>query len=111
MLSIPGDRAIYLYLSPTDMRRSFHGLCGKIYAHLGNPADGAYYVFINRMKTHVKILFWDGDGLVIYYKRLEKSTFSLPKAEGDKIKLDRRQLTMLLEGIEPLKVKRRFSLK
>jgi transposase len=93
------------------MRKSFHGLCAKVYAHMGSPVDGAYYVFINRARTHVKVLFWDGDGLVIYYKRLEKGSFSLPECNGDKIKLDRRRLTMLLEGIEPLKLKRRYSIK
>jgi len=110
MLSIPGDREIFLYVPPTDMRKSFHGLCAIVYAHVGNPSDGAYYVFINSIKTHVKILFWDSDGLVIYYKRLEKGTFSLPRVIGSAVRLDRRHLTMLLEGIEPLKIKRRFSL-
>ena len=109
MLSIAGDREIFLYLPPTDMRKSFHGLCSIIYAQTGNPSSGAYYVFVNAPKTHVKILFWDGDGLVIYYKRLEKGTFSLPKTDGHKICLSRRELAMLLEGIEPLKMKQRFS--
>jgi len=109
MISLPGDRPIYLYLQPTDMRKSFHGLSMLVYQHEGRPDDGAYYVFINRPKTHVKIMFWDGDGMALFYKRLTRGTFSIPKSDGGKICLDRRQLTMLLEGVVPLKTKRRFS--
>jgi transposase len=111
MISLPGDRPIYLYMTPTNMRKSFHGLSKLVYQHAGRPDDGAYYVFVNRPKTHVKIMFWDGDGMVIYYKRLARGTFSIPQLEGNKVCLDRRQLTMLLEGVVPLKIKRRFSRK
>lgn len=109
MISLPGDRNIYLYMKPTDMRKSFRGLCSLVYQHDGCPDDGSYYVFINRPKTHVKIMFWDGDGMAMFYKRLVKGTFVLPPFESDKICLDRRQLTMLLEGVVPLKTKCRFS--
>jgi transposase len=54
-------------------------------------------------------MFWDGDGMVIYYKRLTQGTFSMPKLQGDKVCLDRRQLMLLMEGVVPLKTKRRFS--
>jgi len=108
MIGLPGDRPIYLYLRPTDMRKSFHGLSVLVYRHGGRPDDGAYYVFLNRLKTHVKIMFWDGDGSALFYKRLEKGTFILPPAEGEKVCLDRRQLTLLLEGVVPLKTKARF---
>ena len=108
MISLPGDRSIYLHMKPTDMRKSFHGLSVLIYRHGGRPDDGAYYVFLNRPKTHVKIMFWDGDGLALFYKRLSRGTFILPAAEGEKVCLDRRQLTLLLEGVVPLKIKPRF---
>jgi len=108
MISLPGDRPIYLYMTPTNMRNSFQGLCKLIYQHNGTPDDGAYYVFLNRHKTHVKIMFWDGDGLAIFYKRLEKGAFLLPPLKGDKVCLDRRQLTLLLEGVVPLKSGKRF---
>ena len=111
MISLPGDRSIYLYMKPTDMRKSFRGLCALIYEHSGRPDDGSYYVFINRPKTHVKIMFWDGDGMAMFYKRLSKGTFILPSAENEKVCLDRRQLTLLLEGVVPLKTKVRFSRK
>jgi len=111
MISLPGDREIFLYMDPTDMRKSFHGLCKLVYQHDGSPDDGGYYVFVNRPQTHVKIMFWDGDGMVIYYKRLTQGTFLMPKLQGDKVCLDRRQLTLLMEGVVPLKTKRRFSRK
>lgn len=108
MISLPGDRSIYLYMKPTDMRKSFRGLCSLIYQHNGRPDDGSYYVFINRPKTHVKIMFWDGDGMAMFYKRLTKGTFILPSVRDEKVCLDRRQLTLLLEGVVPLKTKVRF---
>jgi len=111
MLSIPGSTPIFLFMQPTDMRKSFHGLSALIYAHRGRPESGAYYVFVNRCRTHVKVLYWDGDGLAIWYKRLEKGRFVMPRAEGDRVELDRRRLAMLLEGIIPLHTKPRFSLK
>jgi transposase len=57
MISLPGDRPIYLYLKPTDMRKSFQGLSKLVYYHSGRPDDGGYYVFLNRPRTHVKIMF------------------------------------------------------
>ncbi len=110
MLSIAGSNRIFLCLHATDMRKSFHGLSALVYRHLGQPQDGAYYVFVNRRRTHVKILYWDGDGLALWYKRLEKGQFSMPEARGDRVELARRQLAMLLEGVVPLKTKPRFRL-
>jgi transposase len=111
MLSVAGSSRIMLYMQPTDMRRSFRGLSALIYQHLGRPEDGSYYVFVNRPRTHVKILYFDGDGLAIWYKRLEKGRFVMPRMQADRVELDRRQLAMLLEGIIPLRTSRRFQLK
>jgi len=111
MLSIGGNSRIFLYLQPTDMRKSFRGLSALIYQHRGRPEDGAYYVFVNRARTHIKVLYFDGDGLAIWYKRLEKGRFVMPRAVGARVELDRRRLAMLLEGITPLKTHPRFSLK
>lgn len=93
------------------MRKSFRGLSALIFAHHGRPDDGAYYVFVNRRHTHVKILYFDGDGLAIWYKRLEKGQFALPRGEalsGARIALDRRRLGLLLEGVRPRRMNRRF---
>ena len=111
MLSVAGNSRIFLYMQPTDMRKSFRGLSALVYAHLGRPEDGAYYVFVNRVRTHVKVLYFDGDGLAIWYKRLEKGRFVMPRADGDRVELDRRRLAMLLEGITALKTTPRFSLR
>ena len=90
------------------MRKSFRGLCALIHQHLGKPTDGAYYVFVNRRKTHVKVLYFDGDGLAIWYKRLEQGQFLLPDDPGPKVALQRRSLALLLEGVQPKRLNRRF---
>jgi transposase len=110
VLSVPGDGRIVLYLPPTDMRKSFRGLSALVVRHLGTPADGTLYVFANRRRTHVKILYFDGDGLAIWYKRLERGRFPLPAVSGDRAELSRRDLAMLLEGVVPLAKLPRFRL-
>ena len=108
MLSIGGASRIVLCLRPTDMRRSFTGLSALVYEQLGRPDDGAYYVFVNRRRSHVKILYWDGDGLALWYKRLEKGRFLVPPCRDGRVEMDRRHLSMLLDGVEPLRLKPRF---
>jgi len=110
VLSIAAASPIFLCAAPTDMRRSFSGLSALVYQHLGRPESGAYYVFVNRLRTRVKILYWDGDGLALWYKRLEKGRFILPAFSGARVALDRRQLSMLLEGVVPLRTAPRFRL-
>ena len=110
MLSISGQSRIYLHLVPTDMRRSFRGLSALVYQYLSRPEDGAYYVFLNRARTLLKILYFDGDGLAIWYKRLERGQFVIPPVSGERVALERRQLSMLLEGVIPFKTTRRFKL-
>ena len=92
------------------MRKSFRGLSALVHEHLGRPEDGTYYVFVNRRRTHVKVLHFDGDGLAIWYKRLEQGQFSLPRSVGRRMKLTRRTLALLLEGITPKRMSHRFSL-
>lgn len=108
MLSIGGSSRIYLYTPPTDMRKSFRGLSALVYGHLGQPQDGSYFVFVNRRRTHVKVLAWDGDGLVIWYKRLERGQFIVPSSSGVRLELDRRRLGLMLEGITPLRLQQRY---
>jgi len=111
MIGISGDARIFLFSAPTDMRKSFHGLSKVVYAHSGIPHDGAYYVFLNKPKNKVKILYWDGDGFAMWHKSLQKNCFTLAQKREGKTVIDRRELSMMLEGVEPLKVKERFSLK
>lgn len=109
MLNV-GAAPIHLYLPPTDMRKSFHGLSALVYACGERPEAGAYYVFVNRRKTHVKILYWDHDGLVLWYKRLAKGQFRVPPPCGGRVVLSRRQLMLLLEGITPRRQAKRCEI-
>ena len=110
MLSISGSSRILLYTAPTDMRKSFRWLIALVYKYRGGLEPGVYYVFVNRRRTHVKIFYWDGDGLALWYKRLEKGCFAVPPVRDGRIELDRRQLALLLEGVVPLKLKPRYRL-
>lgn len=103
---------IFLYTQPTDMRKSFNGLCALASRVLDeNPTSGALFVFINRRKTHIKILYFDGSGFCIWFKRLEQGQFNY-RADGDlKRMLDWTQLKLLLDGLEVKKIRqyKRYS--
>jgi transposase len=77
-----------------------------------DPLSGHIFVFANRRADRLKLLYWDRDGFAIWYKRLEKGIFSLPKADESNM-IDHRQLSMILEGIDisSVRLKRRFQLK
>ena len=109
MLMLPSNARLYLCDRPTTMHKSFEGLSGLI-EHLfpGELLSGAFFIFLNRKRDHMKVLTWDGDGFVIYFKRLEKGTFAWKW--GDTSQLDRRAFLMLLEGITPKRLQHRFSL-
>jgi len=78
MLALSAVTHIYLYRSACDMRRSFDGLCGLIRSELrADPLSGSLFVFCNRRRTMVKILYFEGDGLAIWMKRLERGCFRL----------------------------------
>jgi transposase len=109
MLMMPGNARLFLCQHSVSMHKSFEGLSADI-EHLfpGELLSGAFFIFLNRKRDCMKILFWDRDGFVIFYKRLEKGIFSSrPSASAT---LDRRTFFMLLEGIEPKRLQRRFSL-
>lgn len=91
------------------MRKSFEGLSRLIESsYPGNLLTGALFLFLNRRRNLIKILYWDGDGFVIWYKRLEQGTFSACFSGHDE--LSRQQFTMLLEGVVPRRLNKRFSL-
>ena len=84
------------------MRKSFDGLCGMVKSLMALDAlSGAVFIFMNRRRTQVKLLLWEGDGFSIYYKRLEKGTFEWPLVSGTAptISLDARQLQFILQGV------------
>lgn len=76
MLSLAADRRVWLALDATDMRKSFDGLCGIVHRDFDRePHSGDVFVFLNRRRSYVKLLTWDGNGFAIYAKRLERGTF------------------------------------
>jgi transposase len=109
VLSLTGAIRIYLYRGACDMRKGFDGLCGMVRTELGaDPLSGSLFVFVNRRRTMLKVLYWDTAGLAIWYKRLEQGCFTLPHMTPSDGRIDRRQLAMLLEGVVPKKVSKRY---
>jgi transposase len=104
------SQRFFLYRGATDMRRSFAGLSGLVLNELQKPlTTGDIFVFINKPRNSIKLLVWDRNGFVIYYKRLEEGTFEMPTATDDakSITIKWEELVMMLEGIALESVKRR----
>lgn len=111
MFGLTAATRIYLYRGLCDMRKSFDGLCGIIRSDLGaDPLSGSLFVFVNRRRNMVKMLYWDQDGLALWYKRLEGGCFTLPVGLPADGRIERRDLAMLLEGIVPEKVEKRYKI-
>ena len=109
MLTVPGSARLFLCQQPMSMRKSFEGLSKEVELLFpGEILSGAFFIFLNRHRDHMKVLFWDKDGFVIWYKRLERGSFTW-KWEDSK-SFDRREFLMLLEGIVPKRLQLRFSL-
>lgn len=118
MLALPASVRVFFATAPCDMRRGFDALGAMVRETFGDdPLSGHLFVFRSRRGDRLKILWWDRDGFVLWYKRLEKGTFrigaELAHSGHTRVELDRRTLAMLLEGIEPMVVKksRRFSVR
>lgn len=105
-LSLPGR--VFLCTLPTDMRKSFDSLAGLVQQHLDqDPLSGDLFVFRSKRGDRVKLLYWDQDGLAIWYKRLEEGTFVLPVADDQRgqvgahgLVLRPAELAMLLDGVD-----------
>ena len=112
MLALTAATRIYLYRGAADMRKSFDGLSGLVREELHeDPLSGALFVFCNRRRTMVKLLYWDRDGLALWYKRLEKGTFRVPESSaGAAAEIDRRDLSLLLEEVTPRRMSRRYRI-
>jgi transposase len=110
MLSLPPTAKVYLCTVPADMRKSFDGLCGLIRSWLqDDPLSGDVFVFRNKTGDRVKIMTFEGDGLAIFYKRLEAGTYRFPLALDDsgKVTVRTADLLMLLDGVDLGSVRRR----
>jgi transposase len=110
MLTFAPNMRIYLHARPTDMRKSFDGLCALVRnVFQADPLDGSLFLFVNRRRDRLKMLWWDRDGLALFYKRLEAGTFEMLRSESETatVEIDATELAMLLSGISLASAKRR----
>ena len=110
MLTFAPNMRIYLHAQPTDMRNSFDGLCALVRnVFRADPLDGSLFLFVNRRGDRLKMLWWDRDGLALFYKRLEAGTFEMLRSEDEAatVEIDATELAMLLSGISLASAKRR----
>lgn len=108
MLTISANARFFLCQNPINLRKSFESLSVIIEEMFpGEILSGAFFIFLNKPCNQIKVLFWDGDGFVIWHKQLQKGKFS---RKGDIEVMNRRAFFMLLEGIMPQKNRSRFYL-
>jgi transposase len=101
MLNLPPAVRIWLATQPTDLRKSFDTLAEVVRQQLqADPLSGHLFVFRNKRADRLKLLYWDEDGYVIVYKRLEIGTFRFPKATAAGVEIRAAQLQLLLDGID-----------
>lgn len=98
---------VWLYRRPTDMRKSYNGLSTLVKHTLKeDPLDGALYVFVNRRRTQMKCLYFEGDGYCVWGKRLERGQFRVRWDGEEKVSIDLGTLKLLVDGIDPDSVRR-----
>jgi transposase len=111
MIALTPQIRAFLYRRPTDMRKSFHGLVALTQSELKqDPLSGSLFVFLNRRRDRVKILYWGQSGFCIWYQQLEKGTYQIPEAtlqDQDTLEVTRSQLSLILDGIDLSSVRQR----
>jgi transposase len=103
MLTVPHTVRVFLHAEAVDLRKSFDGLSGLVTQAFPeeNLLSGHLFLFLNKRRDRIKIMYWDADGLVIWYKRLEAGSFEMPRTtETAGIELRPTQLAMILSGID-----------
>ncbi len=101
MIALPSVSRIWIAAGVTDMRKGFDGLAALVQETLAeDPFSGQMFVFRGKRGDRVKLLWWDGDGLCLLAKRLERGRFVWPQASSGSVSLSAAQLSMLLEGID-----------
>jgi transposase len=101
---------VYMAVEPVDMRKSFDGLSAAVEAVFARSVlDGHLFLFLNKRRDRIKLLWWNGDGLAMFATRLERGTYEVPRHDADtkQLRLDATQLALLLGGVELRSVKRR----
>jgi transposase len=98
---LPVNTRVYLAVGSTDMRKAINGLSILVEDRMQlDPFSGNLFVFCNRRKNMIKILYWDRNGFCLWHKRLEKHVFTWPDSREEVIRIDPRQLDWLLEGLD-----------
>ena len=104
MFSLASTTRVYVALEPIDLRQGFNGLHGLVQNRLGaDPCNGQLYLFTNRRRNRLKVLYWDGSGLWLCTKRLEQGTFGWPQGEesgGASTTLSAEEFRLLVSGLE-----------
>lgn len=111
MLNLAPKQRIYLAAEPVDMRGGFDRLAGRVRAAGLDLYGGHLFIFVSRRRTHLKVLTWDGSGLVVYYKRLGSGKFVPPVDEHGRrpATLDTAAFAKLLRGSQTVGVRRSLS--
>jgi transposase len=117
VITLPASVRLLLYTKPTDMRRGFDGLAAMVAQEMGEtPTSGHLFLFRNRRGDRLKVLYWDRDGMAMWYKRLERGTFRMPSSargqiEPPQCELSHAQLYGLLEdlNLDHVRKSRRFT--
>ena len=108
MFGLSAAVRVYLATQPADMRKSFDGLAALASGSLAlDPLSGHHFVFVNKRRDRIKILYWDRDGLAVWAKRLERGTFRVPDAEASRVEMTTADLAALLAGIDLNTARRR----
>lgn len=112
MFTLSPRPRFFLSVGPTDMRKGFDALCGLVRNQMqADPLSGDVFVFVNRTRTQIRLLYFDGDGFVIVAKRLEQGTFAVAAADttsdSSARALERQDLLLMLEGIDQIETRRR----
>lgn len=115
MLHLSNTCQYYFFNQPADMRKGFNSLSGLVGQHMQlNVLSGSIFIFMNKKRNQVKLLLWEGDGLSLYYKRLEQGTYELPPAakQCSSVTLSAQQLQLILQGIQlkSVQLKKRFCM-
>jgi transposase len=113
VLSLPSALRIFLAAEPADMRKGCDGLAQLARDVIAvDPLAGHLFVFRNRRRDRIKILYWDRDGFALWYKRLEKGTFRFPEAKDGRVEVTPAEMAAILEGIDLAHARRlpRFAL-
>jgi transposase len=108
MFGLSAAVRVYMAKEPADMRKSFDALAALVQGTLGlDPLSGHLFVFVNKRRDRIKILWWDRDGLAVWAKRLERGTYRIPDAAASRVEMTAAELAALLAGIDLNTARRR----